>query len=138
MKIRTVFVAFLCVVLLACNNVASTEQVASSENNGTESGAGDGHAAYLVFNYRIDHAEAYRPYLAAVPKTLETYDAKVVVADFASETVEGDAGEVTVVLKFKSKAAAKLWYQSPEYQSIVNLRRDSSTGIAALASSADE
>jgi uncharacterized protein (DUF1330 family) len=90
-------------------------------------------SAYFVFNYQISDREAYDPYLAAVPKTLEAHGAEILAADFESESIEGDARQVTVVLKFASKEAAKQWYQSPEYQEIIGIRLNNSEGISTLA-----
>ena len=92
--------------------------------------------AYFVFNYRITDQEAYGPYLEEVPKTLEAHGAEILVADFESEVIEGDAGHVSVVLKFPSKAAARNWYDSAEYQAILRLRTDNSAGIATLVNAA--
>jgi len=91
-------------------------------------------AAYFVFNYRINDQESYKPYLAAVPRVLEAHGAEILAADFESEGIEGDAGDVTVVLRFPSKDAARKWYDSPAYQKIIGLRTNNSEGIAAIAS----
>lgn len=104
----------------------------------TANAVGKTEVAYFVFNYRIGDSEAYRPYLAQVPETLEAYGAEVVVADFESDVVEGNAGNVTVVLRFASEEAARGWYQSPEYQEIVRLRTENSSGVATIASAADD
>ena len=93
--------------------------------------------AYIVFNYRINNKEAYEPYLDQVMQTLIAHDAEILAADFESEKIEGDAGHVTVVLRFSSKEAAKKWYQSPDYQNIVRLRTDHCDGIAVLADAAE-
>jgi uncharacterized protein (DUF1330 family) len=93
-------------------------------------------AAYFLFNYRIDDREAYSPYLAEVSKTLEAHGAEILIADFESEIIEGDAGHVSVVLKFASKEAARNWYESAEYQKIIRSRTDNSVGIATLANAA--
>ena len=93
-------------------------------------------AAYFVFNYRVNDQDAYQPYLAEVPKVLEAHGAEILAADFESEGIEGDAGHVTVVLKFASKEAAREWYHSPEYQKIIALRTANSDGIAAIANAA--
>lgn len=93
-------------------------------------------AAYFVFNYRINNQEAYKPYLAEVPKVLEAHGAEILAADFESEGIEGEAGEVTVILRFSSKEAARKWYESPEYQKIIGLRTENSVGIASLANAA--
>ncbi|WP_405234482.1 DUF1330 domain-containing protein [Lentisalinibacter salinarum] len=93
-------------------------------------------SAYFVFNYSVKDQDAYKPYLDQVPKVLEAHGAEILAADFESERIEGDAGHVTVVLRFPSKAAAKEWYQSPEYQKIIGLRTSNSEGIAAIANAA--
>lgn len=92
---------------------------------------------YFVFNYRINDQEGYQPYLAQVMQTLLAHNADILVADFESEKIEGDAGHVTVVLKFPSKEAASKWYESPEYQNILKLRTDHCDGIAVLAGAAE-
>jgi uncharacterized protein (DUF1330 family) len=66
------------------------------------------------------------------------HGAEIVVADFESEAIEGDPGHVTVVLKFASKKAARGWFDSPEYQEIIGLRTDNSSGIAVLTNAAGE
>ena len=49
------------------------------------------------------------------------------------EIFEGDSDDTrTVVLKFKDRAEAKRWYNSPEYQAIVNLRLDSVEGAKGV------
>jgi uncharacterized protein (DUF1330 family) len=37
------------------------------------------------------------------------------------------------VLRFATKAAAKAWYESPEYQAILHLRMDNTEGIGVIA-----
>ena len=93
-------------------------------------------AAYMVFNYRITDQVAYKPYLGKVGETLQAHGAEIVVADFESEAIEGEPGHVTVVLKFASKEAARGWFDSPEYQQIIGLRTNNSTGIGILANAA--
>lgn len=94
-------------------------------------------SAYFVLNYQINNRDAYDPYLAEVPKTLEAHGADILAADFESDAIEGEARPVTIVLKFTSKEAAKAWYDSPEYQKIIGLRTDNSNGIAVIANGAD-
>lgn len=71
----------------------------------------------------------YKEYLAAVGPTLTAHGAESIVVDRDSELLEGSAGQVTVVLRFATKAAAKAWYESPEYRAIRHLRTDSTEGI---------
>jgi uncharacterized protein (DUF1330 family) len=90
-------------------------------------------AGYFVANYTITNQAEYQRYLAAVGPTLEAHGAENIVIDRGSELLEGSAGQVTVVLRFATKAAAEAWYQSPEYQAIRHLRTDNSEGIGVIA-----
>jgi len=90
-------------------------------------------SAYAVFNYSISDRDAYGPYLAGVPATLEAAGAEIVVADFDSDAVEGPAGEVTVVLAFESREQLEAWYSSPEYEAIKQIRLDNSEGLFVIA-----
>ena len=92
-------------------------------------------AGYFVANYRITDQAGYEQYLAAVGPSLAAHGAERVILDRESDLLEGTAGHVTVVLRFPTKAAAKAWYDSPEYQAIVHLRTDSSEGVAVITES---
>jgi uncharacterized protein (DUF1330 family) len=90
-------------------------------------------AGYFVANYTITNQAGYQEYIAAVGPTLQAHGAENIVIDRDCELVEGSAGQVTVVLRFATKAAAEAWYQSPEYQAIRHLRTDNTEGIALIA-----
>jgi uncharacterized protein (DUF1330 family) len=93
-------------------------------------------AGYFVANYTITNPAGYKEYLAAVGPSLQAHGAERVIVDRACEPLEGSAGQVTVVLKFASKEAARAWYESPEYEAIRHLRTDNSEGVAIIAESA--
>jgi uncharacterized protein (DUF1330 family) len=88
--------------------------------------------AYFIASYRITDQAGYDPYVPAVIPTLMAAGCEILAADYASQAIEGDPAEMTVVLKFESKAAAMAWYDSPEYQDIKHLRTDNSEGTAIL------
>ena len=88
--------------------------------------------AYFIASYRITDPAGYGLYVPAVMPTLLAADCEVLAADYASQVIEGEPGEVTVILKFASKAAATAWYDSPEYQAIKHHRIDNSEGTAVL------
>jgi uncharacterized protein (DUF1330 family) len=90
-------------------------------------------AGYFIANYTITNPDGYQDYLAAVGPTLTAHGAERIVVDRGSELLEGSAGQVTVVLRFATKAAAEAWYESPEYQAIKHLRTDNTEGIAVIA-----
>ena len=69
--------------------------------------------AYFIASYRITDPAGYGSYVPAVMPTLLAADCEVLAADYASQVIEGAPGEVTVILKFASKAAAMAWYDSP-------------------------
>lgn len=90
-------------------------------------------AGYFVANYTIKNQDEYKKYLAAVGPSLKAHGAETIVVDRASELLEGSAGQVTVVLRFATKDAAKAWYDSPEYRAIRHLRTDNVEGVGVIA-----
>jgi uncharacterized protein (DUF1330 family) len=90
-------------------------------------------AGYFVANYTITNQAAYMEYVAAVGPILTAHGAENIVLDRDCELLEGSSGQVTVVLRFATKAAAQSWYESPEYRAIKHLRTDSTEGIAVIA-----
>ena len=90
-------------------------------------------AGYFIENYTITNQAGYQEYIAAVGPTLDAHGAERVVVDRGSVPLEGPGGQVSVVLRFASKAAAMAWYESPQYQAIVHLRTDNTEGTAAIA-----
>ena len=87
---------------------------------------------FLVGSYRITDPEGYAPYVPAAVETLLAHGSELLVADYASQVLEGEPGNVTIVWKFASKEVAMAWYNSPEYQAIKHLRTDNSEGTAVL------
>lgn len=88
--------------------------------------------AYFVASYRITDPAGYEPYVPAVIPTLLAHGCEPLVADYASQVIEGEPGDVTIVLKFASKEGAMAWYNSPEYQAIKHYRTDNSEGTSVL------
>ena len=89
-------------------------------------------SAYFIASYRITDPKGYEPYAPAAVATLLAHGCEPIIADYATQALEGAPGDVTVVLKFASKAAAMTWYNSPEYQAIKHLRTDNTEGTAVL------
>ena len=90
-------------------------------------------AGYFIANYTITNPAGYKEYLAAVGPILTAHGAENIVIDRDSELLEGSAGQVTVVLRFATKVAAKAWYESPEYRAIRHLRTDNAEGVGVIA-----
>ena len=73
------------------------------------------------------------PYRAAVPATLEQYGGRFLTRGGATELVEGGPeSKRVVILEFADKEAVKRWCNSPEYQKILPMRLDNSTGRAFI------
>lgn len=94
-------------------------------------------SAYLVFNYTVTDQDAYAEYPKQAMPSMGGTGVEVLVADYASSPVEGQPGEVTVVLRFPDKDAAQKWYDSDAYADAKRLRHGASKGVAVLCDGLD-
>ena len=91
-------------------------------------------AVYVIGGYDISDPKGYEGYVPAVVQLLEKHGAEILAADFESETLEGDARKVNVVLKFDSEEAARNWYNDPDYGPVKQIRLNSTkNGSIVLA-----
>jgi uncharacterized protein (DUF1330 family) len=80
--------------------------------------------AYLILDIHVEDPEEYAAYRERSPATLEAYGGRYLVRGGPHEVVEGDWDpERVVVLEFPSVERAHEWYESPEYQAIVEKRK---------------
>ena len=87
--------------------------------------------AYFVAEIEIINQTGMDPYRAAVPATLEQYGGRFLTRGGATELIEGGPEpKRVIILEFADTAAVKRWYNSPEYQKILPMRLDNSTGRA--------
>jgi len=85
--------------------------------------------AYFVAEVEITNPAGFQPYGAAVSATLEQYGGRYLTRGGPTELIEGGPEpKRIVILEFADKAAVKRWYESPEYQKILPLRLNNSTG----------
>ena len=89
--------------------------------------------AYVIGHYTIDDEEKYLQYVMKVGATVTQFGGRTLVADHEITIVEGEPKPFVVVVEFESKDKAKEWYNSPEYQQIINFRKESTTGWVLLA-----
>jgi uncharacterized protein (DUF1330 family) len=90
-------------------------------------------SSYLVANYNVTNADGYNAYLAAVGPTILAHGGNILVAGPNSTPMEGNPGDITIVLEFQTREALEGWYNSPEYQEIINLRLDNTEGGLVFA-----
>ena len=89
--------------------------------------------AFFVAEIETTNATAMEPYRAAVPATIAQYGGRFLIRGGATELVEGGPEpKRVVILEFADTAAAKRWYNSPEYQKILPIRLANSTGRAFI------
>ena len=90
-------------------------------------------ASYLIANYNVLDQDGYNQYLSTVEATISAHDGKILVAGPGSTPIEGDPGEITVVLEFPTRQALEGWYDSSEYQEVIHLRTDNTEGSLVFA-----
>jgi uncharacterized protein (DUF1330 family) len=94
--------------------------------------------AYLILDIHVEDPEEYAAYRERSPATLEAYGGRYLVRGGEHEVVEGDWNpERLVVVEFPSIERAREWYQSPEYQEIVGMRRRAAPSQTVLVQGVD-
>ena len=88
---------------------------------------------YIVINADVINPEMYGQYAQGAVPTLMQYGVKVLVADREPKDIEGKSGHNLAILEFESEAAAMRWYNSPEYQAVIQLRLNSTDGWLRIA-----
>lgn len=96
-------------------------------------------SAYFIFSHKVENSDQLNnEYLPKAIEVLNHYDPEILVVDQNIEVVEGQTPDTrTVILKFKDRATAKAWYDSPEYQDIIQLRLGATDGTAVLCDAFD-
>ena len=89
--------------------------------------------AYVLAEIEVTNPEGYKAYTAAVPATIAQYGGKFLVRGGTVEPLEGDwPARRRVLLEFPSKEAALKWWNSPEYERPLAMRRANSHGRLLL------
>jgi uncharacterized protein (DUF1330 family) len=81
--------------------------------------------AYVVANFQVHDAEAYRQYEKGFFPILKRYDGEFFTYDDNTVTFEGAAPRSgrMVLFKFPSEEKARAWYKDPDYQALSEHRR---------------
>lgn len=93
--------------------------------------------AYLIAEIQLHDPETYARYRSRTPEIVARYGGRFLVRGGEAEMLEGEAppGRI-VVIEFADRAAARGFYDSPEYQEIMPLRQRASRGRLVLVEGA--
>ena len=93
-------------------------------------------SAYIIAKIQIKDREAYARYEEGFMSIFEKYEGELLTVDEAPTVLEGSWPETrTVIARFKDKETALKWYESEEYQEIVQYRLHSSTADIIITQS---
>ncbi len=81
-------------------------------------------SAYVIGQLQIEDAEEYKHYLAGFMPSFERHGGELLATSKQETSVlEGSwALPNTVLMRFPSTAAARAWYNDPEYQELAKIR----------------
>ena len=89
--------------------------------------------AYVVAEVEVTNPAGYESYRPLAGASVAQYGGKFVVRGGKAELIEGSQEPARiVVIEFPDNAAAKRWYNSPEYQEALKIRLANSTGRVIL------
>lgn len=94
-------------------------------------------AAYVIAEVEVTNPAGYEPYRALAGASIAQYGGRFVVRGGPAEQLEGEGRpNRLVVIEFADKAAARRWYDSPEYQKAIPIRQANSRGRVFLVEGA--
>lgn len=89
--------------------------------------------AYIIAEVEVTNPAGYETYRPLAGASVAQYGGKFIVRGGKAELVEGTQQPARiVVIEFADTAAAKRWYNSPEYQEALKIRLANSTGRVLL------
>jgi uncharacterized protein (DUF1330 family) len=89
--------------------------------------------AYIIAEVEVTNPAGYETYRPLAGASVAQYGGKFVVRGGKTELLEGSPDPVRiVVIEFPHTAAAKRWYNSPEYQEALKIRLANSRGRVLL------
>jgi len=82
-------------------------------------------SVYVVNAYDINDFETFKEYPPRVAPLLKKYGAKVLAMETNPKALEGKPRTMNAIVEFPSEDAVHQFYNDPEYQSFIHLRKDS-------------
>lgn len=96
-------------------------------------------AAYLVAQLTVADPKSFEAYRDVVPEVIARHGGRYLVRGGAIEAMEGILPhQRLVIIAFPDMAAARSFYQSPDYQEILPLRLDAAEGAVVLVEGLSE
>ncbi len=90
-------------------------------------------SVYVVAQLRIENRDLLDKYVEKVIPSLKVGGGKIIAFDETPEVIEGTADYPrTVIIQFENAEAFRMWYDSADYQSILQMRLDSAPGNLTL------
>jgi uncharacterized protein (DUF1330 family) len=81
-------------------------------------------AAYLIAEHLIADADRFEDYRSKVAPMIERYGGRYLTRGGSHRVLDGDWHPTrAVIVEFPNMAALTAWYESPEYQPLIELRR---------------
>ena len=82
-------------------------------------------SAYIIIRVNVTDMEQYREYTKHTPPAIEKYGGRFIVRGGDVVTLEGPIEKNRiVVIEFDSVEKAQAFYNSPEYQAAIQVRKD--------------
>ena len=89
-------------------------------------------AAYVIAQMAVHDLDMYRQYAAVVMSTIERFGGRLVAANDVVQVEGSPSFPRTVIGEFPDMASLKAWYESPEYQAVINLRKNATNGTLIM------
>lgn len=87
---------------------------------------------YVIAHITVRQPEEYKEYIRLDTPVVERHGGRFLVRGGESEMVEGETFERHVVVEFDSYAAAKAFYDDPDYQAAAEIRRATADSVMIL------
>ena len=93
--------------------------------------------AYFVAEVEVTNSAAYETYRPLAGAAVAQYGGRFVARGGKTELIEGSPEpQRVVIIEFSDAAAARRWYNSPEYQAALPIRLANSRGRAFIVEGA--
>jgi len=93
--------------------------------------------AYFVAEVEVTNPAGYEPYRVLAGASIAQYGGRFIARGGKAELIEGSPEpQRVVIIEFADAAAARRWYNSPEYQKALPIRLANSRGRAFIVDGA--